>query len=385
MPALIAVTTTGFAGYAALLPVAPLWAVYGGAGSAGAGAVNGVLMLFTVLMQPFVPGAIRRLGWAPVLIAGLVLLGLPSLLFTLSDALVPVLLLSAVRGLGFGILTVTGSAAVAELVEPTRRGAAIGAYGLAIAGPQLLLIPLGPWLAETVDFRVMFLAGALPLLGCVPARLLGRHLHRDPVNEAAEHARPPGSRRQVYLRLVPPMALLLAVTLAGGALITFAAPMASAAWLTMVGLALLTAAAALSRWRAGALADRYGARRFVWPLVLLTVVGLGVTAYGVHDPAATDPIAFLLGMALVGISYGGLQNLTLVLSFASVGRRDFGTASAVWNVGFDAGTGLGSVLVGAIAAGASFSTALLVAAAFSLATLPFALRRTRANDAAAAR
>ncbi|MDP9822462.1 MFS transporter [Nocardioides massiliensis] len=374
MPALIAVTTTGFAGYAALLPVAPLWAVHGGAGSAGAGAVNGVLMLFTVLTQPFVPGAIRRLGWAPVLIAGLLLLGLPSLLLALSDGLVPVLLLSAVRGLGFGVLTVTGSAAVAELVEPARRGAAIGAYGLAIAGPQLVLIPLGPWLADTVDFRVMFAAGALPLLGCLPARRLGRHLHRDPQEPAVVGERQ--SRWPVYVRLMRPMALLLAVTLAGGALITFAAQMVSAAWMTMVGLALLTATAAISRWQAGGLADRYGARRFVWPLVLLTAVGLAITAYAVQDPDATDVGAFLVGMALVGVSYGGLQNLTLVLSFATVGRRDFGTASAVWNVGFDAGTGLGAVLVGAIAAGASFPTALLVAAGFSALTLPLAVRRT---------
>src|SRR5690606_1534178 len=276
-----------------------------------------------------------RLGWAPVLTAGLVLLGVPALLLALSDALGAVLALSAVRGIGFGILTVAGSAAVAELVEPARRGAAIGAYGLAIAAPQLLLVPLGPWLAETVDFRLMFLAAGVPLLGCVPARALGRHLPGEPAS--GDH---PGhdARGRVYARLLRPMALLLAVTLAGGALITFAAQMVDAAHLTMIGLCLLTARAAVSRWRAGGLADRYGAHRFVWPLVLVTVLGLALTAYAVEDPDAPRAGAFLLGMAIVGVSYGGLQNLTLVLSFAAVGRRDFGTASAVWNVGFDAGT-----------------------------------------------
>lgn len=373
MPPLVAMTACGFAGYAALLPVAPLWAVEGGAGSAGAGAVNGVLMLFTVLTQPFVPRAIRRFGWGPVMVVGLLLLGLPSLLFLLSDALPAVLGLSAVRGLGFGVLTVTGSAAVAELVPPARRGAAIGVYGLAIAAPQLLLMPSGPWLAEEVGFGVVFLAGALPVLGCVPALALGKHLVRDPRSDGSlsEH------RVLVLGRLLRPMALLLGVTLAGGALITFAAQMVDVAWVTTVGLALLTAAAALSRWLAGGLADRFGADRFLGPFVLVTAAGMALVAHAVGDPGSPEVVTLLLGMTLVGASYGGLQNLTLVISFQSVGRRDYGTASAVWNVGFDAGTGFGAVLIGAIAAGTTFPTALLVAAGISLLTLPLAVMRQR--------
>src|SRR5699024_6794238 len=101
-------TVLGFSGYAALLPVAPLWAVDGGAGAGASGLVNGVLMLFTVLTQLLVPAALRRLGWAPVLVAGMLLLGLPAAAFPLSSDLTPVLVISALRGLGFGVLTVTG-------------------------------------------------------------------------------------------------------------------------------------------------------------------------------------------------------------------------------------------------------------------------------------
>lgn len=65
------------------------------------------------------------------------------------------------------------------------------------------------------------------------------------------------------------------------------------------------------------------------------------------------------------------------MSRSAVRPEQYGTASAAWNIGFDAGTGLGSVLVGAIAAGLSFPAALLVAAAIPLATLPLALLRGR--------
>ena len=86
-------------------------------------------------------------------------------------------------------------------------------------------------------------------------------------------------------------------------------------------------------------------------------------------------------MLLVGLCYGGLQNLTLVISFAAVSRRHHNLASAVWNVGFDAGTALGSVAVGVIAGLTSFSTALLVAGAIAMATLPLAVRRSGVRTA----
>lgn len=185
MPALLLVTLAGFTGYAVLLPTAALWVLRGGADLAGAGLVNGVVLLFTVLTQPVIPALLRRFGWGPVLATGVGLMGTPSLAHLLTDALAPTLALSAVRGLGFGVLTVTGSAAVAELVDPRRRGAAVGAYGLAIALPLVAVLPVAPWLAEEVSFAVVFGLGALPLLGIPGALALGRHFHQRAASEPA--------------------------------------------------------------------------------------------------------------------------------------------------------------------------------------------------------
>ncbi len=370
MRPLLSMSFLGFCGYAALLPAAPLWAVHGGADEAGSGLVNGVFMALTVLTQLLVPTGLRRLGWGPVMAAGMVLLGLPSLLHLISDDLWVVLVLSAVRGMGFGVLTVTGSAVIADLVPSTQRGRAVGAYGLAIASTQVVLLPAAPWLADTIGYGVVFGLGALPLLGAPAALALARVLHARPAPEDTGDRAP-------YRQLIRPMLLLLAVTLAGGALITFTAQMSSSSTLTVVALLLFSVTAALSRWRVGALADRSGPQRFVWPLVVLSAVAMVVIAWSVRDRGATVAVALLVGMAAVGVCYGGLQNLTMLITFASVTRRHFSQASAVWNVGFDAGTGLGSVVVGLVAAGSSFSTAMLVVAGTCLATLPLALARSR--------
>jgi predicted MFS family arabinose efflux permease len=170
------------------------------------------------------------------------------------------------------------------------------------------------------------------------------------------------------------MLLLLAVTSAGGAVLTFTPQMLDSAPAAAGGLFLMGLSAALTRWRAGVLADRYGAERFLVPLVPLTGLGMALVAWSVAgDGARVGP--FLAAMVLVGLCYGALQNLTLLVSFSAVSRRHHNLASAVWNVGFDAGTALGSVAVGAIAQLTSFAAGLLVAGVGAVATLPLALRR----------
>lgn len=388
MPALVGVTVTGFSGYAALLPTSPLWAVQGGASEAGAGLVNGVLLLFTVLTQLFVPGMLRRYGWSAVIGSGMALMGVPALLHIFSDALVPILFLSAIRGVGFGILTVTGSAAVAELVEPERRGKAIGAYGLAIALPNLVVLPLAPWVAQTWSFTWVFIVAGVPLLGIPFVIALGRVLQDPPaeldpvepddsVVESADAEEM--SVRTASVRLLVPTVLLLGVTLSGGALTTFAPQMVDSGAASTAALFGIGATAALSRWGMGGLSDRFGAHRFIWPLTLLTVVSMALCAWtvAVSTPSPAVLVTFVAAACLVGVSYGGLQNLTLVVAFEAVTRAHFRLASAVWNVGFDLGTGLGSVLVGLLAAGFGFGTAMLVAAAVSACTLPFAFVRAR--------
>lgn len=365
-------TFTGFTGYAILLPVAPLWAVHGGAGTAGSGLVNFVLLLATVLTQLFVPRSLRRWGWGPVMALGMLLLGVPAAAYAASDGLGWVLACSAVRGMGFGVLTVVGASAVAALVDPRRRGEAIGAYGLAVALPNVVLLPIGPWLAEEVSFWAVFLVAALPLLG-IPASLRVASTLHERAPDLLE-ALDPGDSPTAFahhLPLLRPMVLLLSVTLAGGAVITFAPQMVDhRGWVT-AGLFVMGLLTTLTRWRIGAIADRLGAQRFLVPLVLLTVVGTGLTAWSVAGDD-TRIAVFLVGMVALGLAYGGLQNLTLLLCFAAVSRRQHNDASAGWNIAFDVGTALGSVAVGAIAAGTSFASAFLVVTAVVVLVLPLA-------------
>ena len=160
--------------------------------------------------------------------------------------------------------------------------------------------------------------------------------------------------------------------------LTFGPQMVRDPAVVIPALALMELMAAIFRWWIGGVADRHGAQRFVAPFVVLTVLGVGAIAWAVDEQSV--PL-LLAGALVLGSAYGALQNLTLVLSFAAVSRRHVGLASSIWNVGYDLGTAIGSMVVGAIATAADFPTALLATAVVALVTLPLtvASRRSRSD------
>ncbi len=352
----------GFSGYAALLATAPLWAVNGGATAAGSGLVNGVLLAATVLAQLAVPRALASWGTGRVLVAGLLLLGVPAPAYLLSDGLGWILGLSAVRGLGFGILTVVGSAVAAHLVPADRRGAAIGVYGLAVAVPNLLLLPGSVPVVSRWGFASVLWAAALPVLGVPPALRLAKVLrdsgHDRPV--AADEGSP--MRWRTLRGTVPPTVVLFSVTMAGGAVLTFAPQLTDSATAALV-LLTMGITAALSRWLIGALADRRGARPFLAPMLTCAAAAMALCAWAV---AGEQRVVLIVAATVLGLCYGALQNLTLIVAFAAVGPQQLPAASAVWNIGFDTGTAAGAVLAGVLATAYSFPVSLATTAAFCL-------------------
>ncbi|MEU6477717.1 MFS transporter [Streptomyces sp. NPDC047017] len=365
MRPLLASTALGFAGLSLLLPVAPLWALDGGTDELGAGLVNTVLMLFTVIAQLLMGRVLGRLGRQRALVLGSCLLGLPALGHLLTDRVAAIAALAAVRGLGFGIITVCGATAVAALVGPERRGRAVGAYGLAVAVPQCLLIPFAPWLAERAGFTPVFVCAAVPLLALPLAPRVAHALHRAGEAPAAP-ARRRGDAGRLRRVLPAPIAALLAITAAGGAILTFTPRLLSDPAAVYLALLAFTATAALSRWRFGEVADRRGAAPAIAPLLGVGAAGLAAVAAGAASgTGAAGPFLVVAGLLVVGVAYGGLQNLTLVQSFATAGEGARSSVSVAWNVGFDAGTGLGSFVAGALATAGSYTLCYTVLAALT--------------------
>ncbi|TFV64486.1 MFS transporter [Geodermatophilus sp. DF01-2] len=366
MRALVGATALGFASYCLTLASLPAYAVAGGAAADTAGLVTAVLLTVTIAVQSVVPALTARYGPGPVLAVGLVALGAPSPLYAIDDGLLWLSAVSAVRGAGFAVLTVLGATLAARIAPPERRGESIGLYGLAIAVPNLVAVPAG--VALVLDGHATWLAwlAASPVLALplVPGLVHGAR---------GEPRTGTTSSRAAVRAALAPSVVLLVVTLAGGGLVTFLPIERPDGALATAALLVFGVTGALTRWRAGVLADRVGARLLLPLALVVGAAGLAAVALGLGVGAGW----VLAGAGLFGAGYGTVQNLTLLTAFARAGEGGATAASAMWNASFDAGTAVGALALGLVAADVGLPwTYVLVAGALVL-TLPVARAATR--------
>lgn len=394
MRLLAAYTLFGFTGFFATISALPAWIAGRGISDSLAGFVTTTLLVATVSTQSLVPRMVARLGMTTTLAIGLTALGAPSLLFLVDGSYWWVLAICAMRGIGFGSMTVLGAMLTAKIVPPSRRGEAIGIYGLAIAVPNLLVVPGGVALVSAGHFWAVALLGAAPLLGLPAVRALARSAATQESSPAvaAPDARgaatagapaaddAPGgrlARRAARTAALGPSIVLMVVTLTSGGFMTYLPIIRPDGALATIALLVWGALAAAIRWRVGLLADRIGLRALLPISSVLSIVGVCVVTGGLLLSGGASWVVILVGSAILGTGFGGTQNLTLVAAFARARQRETATVSSVWNIGFDTGTALGSGLVGLLILVVTIPSALALTSLLIVASMPMAVRATR--------
>jgi len=354
-------------GFQLLLSVVPLYADAVGGGSAGAGLATGVFMLSTVLTQTQMPRLLNRFGYGVMLAAGLLLLGLPAFLYTVTSGMTGVVTVTLVRGMGFGVVTVVFVSLIVELAPPGRRGEALGLLGVAITVPTIFANSLGIWVSGRFGYEAVFvLGGLLPLLGLGAVLGIRRSV---PSTQDGSNAGFFAALWRAPLRRLA--VLFCATTMATGVTVTFLP-------LAVPGSGLFSAAGALlvvgvvstvSRWWAGRFGDRRDARLLLAPGLIACAAGTAIMPWG--------GITMISGAAVFGAGFGLIQNATLVLTMQRVSKSEYGLGSTLWNAAFDAGTGLGAFAFGFVVSALGFSwafilCAVLVASALVLVYLDYA-------------
>lgn len=361
---LFVISFAGLASFSLTLSALPTWASEFHSNSV-VGTITGVMLGVTVLTQLGAARMLRQWSARRLLVIGSLLLGAPTPMYLLSTELSVLYGLSAIRGVGFAIVTVVAALAIPRAAPADRQGEAIGIFGLSAAIPMMIGIAGGASLTIDGNFAVVAWLGALPLVALGVARWV------DPARPGPA----PALARGVIRRLLLPAGLLLAVTTAGGGIVTVL-PLRLGDQTAAIALICFGATGMIVRWRIGAVTDRVGHRVALPGLIAAGVIGLVVVAAGLSSSVAL----LYLGAGLFGIAYGGIQTVTLDLSYRRVPRDAGPTASAVWNAAFDGGTALGSSLLGFTAAGLggpswTFVGAAIAVAAVGALALPIATPR----------
>jgi MFS family permease len=371
-----------------LLSVVPLYARTAAGGSAP-GLATGALMVATVAGELVTPRLTAACGYRLTLAAGLTLLGAPSLALAGPARLDTITAVCVVRGLGFGITVVAGGSLTAVLIPAERRGEGLALSGLVSGVPALTALPLGVWLAGRIGYPLVFTAAAVAAMAALaavpglPGRPSpGRPAPGRPAPGSAGHppASPPAAAPPLGVlaalrapALLRPGIVFVATTTAAGIVVTFL-PIAdhrATGGLTALALFAQAASATLSRCVSGWYSDRHGPARLIIPALATAASGmLMLTATGV-------PTAVLAGCVLFGAGFGVAQNTTLSLMYARVPASGYAAVSAVWNIAYDAGMGLGAAAFGLLAGGIGYPAAFAITSAAMLAALAPALRDRR--------
>lgn len=394
---LLLATLTALCNFAPLLSVVPLWAAAGGGTGTGVGATTGAMMAATALTQLSMGPVLRRFTLRQIFVIGALIMAVPTPFYLLSDQLGPVLVVSAVRGIGFGLVVVSASALVAEIVPARQLARGLGIHGLATGLPMVAALPLAVWVVQQWSFTPVFLgATALTVVGMGLAALLsvgGESAQERPgpatgaelLGEATDADRAGRAKVSAFRRwfgqagsfwalgpLLRPALVFFTLTMALGSVTTFL-PLAMVDAATVsLALFVLSLAMIVGRFGAGVLGGHLDPGRLVLPGALAGAAGMtGVVLGTVNDHIVWPAV---VGAAIFGLGLGSAQNDALVTILHRAGPGRHGLASTVWNFAYDAGIGTGSVLFGAVLTGLDYPWAFALAVGVILAAAPAARR-----------
>lgn len=379
--------SAAFGAFSLLLPVLPMQVLDDGGSATLAGSATGAFMAATVATQVCTPWLLRQFGYRPVMAISAFMLGVPALGHLLGTAAWVVLVFSLLRGVGFGALTVAQAALMAELVPLRFLGKASGTLGIFVGLAQMVFLPVGLALVSWLGYNSVYITagttGVIALVMClrIPA------VHPEP---SEDHHTDAVRRVPMWKLVAVPALALTTFSMSFGVMSSFLPTSvreidpATGALLGGVMLSIVGGAVMLARYGAGIVADRIGQPgRLYIPSQFAAFLGMALLAATMYYEWSVWWA--VLAAAIFGAAFGAAQNEALLLMFARLPRSRISEASAAWNIFYDAGTGLGSVLLAGVVtgfgyAGAYGAGALIIIAGVAVTGLDLYLGRHRVTE-----
>ena len=241
------------------------------------------------------------------------------------------------------------AALVAASVPAERRGEGIGLAGVVACVPAIVALPSGVWLAQNTGYAVVIAITAISAL----APLAATPWLADPAASGEAGTAPAGLLGSLRSGgMLRPGLVFAATTVSAGVVASFL-PLAAgvSAGVATVGLFAQALTATASRWWAGRHGDRHGHAGLLIPGLLIAAAGMASLIW------VSAPVAVIAGMCLFGIGFGIAQNATFALMIDRAPAGGYGTASALWNLAYDAGYGTGPIVFGVFVAHTGYSAA----------------------------
>jgi predicted MFS family arabinose efflux permease len=309
----------------------------------------------SILLVPVMGVLADRIGRKPVIVGGLIVLGVAGTAVGLTSSFRAALALRAIQGIGYAAVIPIGAVLIGDLYEESREATAQGLRVASIQTANLVAPPLAGALV-LVSWRVPF---ALYALALVVALVAWRTL--PPVEP--EDSKGIGQYVRNLLNLVAePVLAMVMLSFAIRFLLTFSfiayisvllsRTIDASAFVTGVLVSLYALVSLASAAQSGRLADS-------WNMLLVTLLGILLTGLGMVV-MGTVPVApaLITGIVLAGIGSGiaGPIQKSLVTQLAPTTLRAGALSTAVifQSIGSTGGPFLMGVALGRIAVTTTF-------------------------------
>lgn len=348
-----------------ILPVMPLYVAGLGGTSSQIGLIIGLFAAMAMFMRPPAGWLIDTRGTRPILLVGMAIFVLASLGYIAAQSVQPILALRMFHGIGMGLFPTAATVVIAELAPATRRGEAMGWFGITNSLGLILGPVLGPAVAGHLGFPVLFLLAAgvagvgMACICLVPA-----------AERPARRSRLPRPGDLFSPAAVLPSLILLLLYIPYGTVVAFIPLVATTRGLENPGLfyTVFAAAMLLVRAKAGEISDRRGRAAVIVPGMIVTVLSflvLGVT---------TGWIGVLAGGALLGLGFGSAQPALMALTTDRVAPAERGKAMGTFYTAWELGIASGAAGAGWLLNVTDFAALFLVGAAIPLGGACLALK-----------
>ncbi|MFC4557445.1 MFS transporter [Virgibacillus kekensis] len=314
-----------------------------------AGLMTTVFMGAAILTRPFIGYLIQKIN-----VKQMSMITLAVLIFTVGlsygqTSVALLLVLRALHGMAFGIITTILSTLATNIIPAKRLGEGIGYYGLATsvgtsAAPMFALS-----LLQLYSYNLMII---LSVVVTITTLILGFFVKAPKVEKTADPARKVTLKEYAFdKKALLPCILAFFFTITLGGVISFLGGLGNEAGLgasISLFFLMMTIMMVVVRPFSGRLYDKLGHKVIIYPGAVSGIVGLFLLS--ITESTAT----LLIAGIFYGFSYGIMTPTLQAIAVGFVEKEKQGTANAMFFSSMDLGIALGSTGLGILAGATSY-------------------------------
>ncbi len=369
----------------ALNATLPLYIGYIGGTSSIVGIIMAAFPAAALVARFFSGNLLDSKGRRLVLVGGAILVAIGTLLYNCSEAIMFLILMRVIHGLGYSSNSTALGTIVADITPAKRLADGIGYSGIALVLSSAVGPALGLYLVEKYNFRIMFWTIAAIAVFALICSFTIKYDEKSKLHVALPKTDNVQNKDTIQNKdiqqssfieksALPAALVALLFTLPIAATLNFLSPYAVSLGISNIGPYFTVYAAAMfgTRVFSGKLTEWVGFTKAIIPAIALLITGMTILAF-----ARTMPL-FLVAAAINGLAFGTVMPMvnTITIRMAPVFRR--GTANATYFCAIDIAVGVGALLWGVVVQYFGYPSIFIASAfcaAISILAYIFILRR----------